>query len=104
MHLVEGYELVAGTRIENVYLYYELVKVAAVGDAQYMKLIFNMPLKTASRYFVLQKIIALPTPISNDTFVQHLLEFSYFGIDNTVRSAMYNVKHGNCVATGMDLQ
>ena len=38
-HLPEGYELIAGNKIENVYLYYELIKVAIFGDAHHAKLI-----------------------------------------------------------------
>ena len=34
LHLPEGCELFAGTRAENVHLYYELVKVAVIGDAR----------------------------------------------------------------------
>jgi hypothetical protein len=60
-HLPEGYELLVGTRTENVYLYYELVNAALIGDANSVKLILNLPLKTANRYFTLYKVIALPT-------------------------------------------
>lgn len=42
LHIPEGYELVAGTRIENFHLYYEPVKVAAIGDALHIKLILNV--------------------------------------------------------------
>ena len=42
LHLPEGYELVAGTRAENVHFYYELVKVAVIGDAHCIKLILNV--------------------------------------------------------------
>jgi hypothetical protein len=31
-HLPECYELLAGTRAENAHLYYDLVKVAVIGD------------------------------------------------------------------------
>ena len=39
-------------------------------------------METAGRHFVLHRIITLPTRIANDTFVQYLPEFPYFGIDN----------------------
>ena len=81
LHLPENYELIAGARIENIHLYYDFITVAAVGDAHHIKLILNVPLKTANRHFVLYKILALPTRISNDTFVQYLPEFLFFGID-----------------------
>ena len=85
LHLPEGYELVAGTRAENVHLYYELVKVAVIGDAHCIKLILNVPLKTASRYFVLHKINSLPARISDDKFAQYSLDFLYFSLDNIQR-------------------
>ena len=46
-----------------------------------IKIILNVLLKTANRHFVLYKILALPTRIFNDTFVQYLPEFLFFGID-----------------------
>jgi hypothetical protein len=33
-HLPENYELVAGTKLENVYMYYDLVKVTIAGKSQ----------------------------------------------------------------------
>jgi len=39
-------------------------------------------MKRARRHFVLHRILTLPTRITNDTFVQYLPEFPYFGIDN----------------------
>ena len=66
--LPENYELIAGARIENIHLYYDLITVAATGDAHHIKIIFNVPLKTANRQFVLYKILALPTRTFNDTF------------------------------------
>jgi len=63
LHLPEFYELVAGTRAENVHLYYELVKVAVIGDEHCIILILNVLLKTANHYYVLHKIIALPARI-----------------------------------------
>lgn len=62
------------------------MKEAVIGDAHGVKLILNVPLKTASRYFILHKIIALPTRISDDINVQYLLDFTYFGIDNVQRN------------------
>lgn len=82
MLLPEGYELVAGTRAENVHLYYELVEVAVIGDTHCIQLILNELLKTASRYIVLHKITALLTHTSDNKCPQYLLEFPYFSIDN----------------------
>ena len=44
-----------------------------------------MPLKTASLYFVLHKIISLPARISDDKFVLNLIGFTYFGVDKIQR-------------------
>ena len=73
LHLPKGYELIAGTRAENIHLYYELVKVAVIGNTHCIKLIINLPLKTAHSHFVLYKIIALPARMSNDKFVHYLI-------------------------------
>jgi len=78
LHLSENYELIAGARIENVHLYYDLITVAAIADTHHIKIILNVPLKTANRHFVLYKILDLPTRIFNDTFVQYLPEFLFF--------------------------
>jgi len=82
LHLPKNYELIAGARIENIQLrYYDFMTVAAIGDAHLIKIILNVPLKTVDRHFVLYKILAFPTRISSDVFVQYLPEFLFFGID-----------------------
>jgi hypothetical protein len=86
LHLPECYELVAGTRAENVHLYYELVKVAVTGDAHCIILILNVLLKTTNHCYVLHKIIILPARIFCNKFSQYLLDFPYFGLDNLQRN------------------
>jgi hypothetical protein len=81
-YIPENYKLIAGTRAENIYFYYKFVKDADIANSHYIKIVLNVPMKTAGRHFVLHRIITLPTRISNDTFVQYLPEFPYFGIDN----------------------
>ena len=44
----EGYELIVGTKLDKMYLYYELVQVSVMGNVHSMKLIVNVPLKTAN--------------------------------------------------------
>jgi hypothetical protein len=51
-----------------------------------VKLILTIPLKTANRQFTLYKILALPTPILNGTFMWYLPEFAYFVIDHVQRN------------------
>jgi hypothetical protein len=41
-HLPEGYELIASTRSDNIYLYYELVSVALIGNSHGIKSIVNV--------------------------------------------------------------
>ena len=74
-HLPENYELVAGTRAENIHFYYKFVKVAAIANSHYIKIILNVPMKTAGRHFVLYRIITLPTRIANDTLFSIYLSF-----------------------------
>jgi len=52
LHLPENYELIAGAKIENIHVYYDFITVAAIGDAHHIKIILNVPLKTANRLFV----------------------------------------------------
>jgi len=66
--LPENYELIAGTKFDNIHLYYELIKVTTVGIAHSIKLILEVPLKNESQRFTLIRIIASPTRILNDTF------------------------------------
>ena len=50
------------------------------------KLILEVPLSLDNYRFSLYRVIALPTGIFNETYVQYMLDFSYFGIDNTLRN------------------
>jgi hypothetical protein len=67
LHLLCNYELNAGTRRENIYLCYDFVTVTAFVDAHHIKIILNVPSKTANRHFVLCKIFTLPTRVANAT-------------------------------------
>jgi hypothetical protein len=59
LHHPEGYGLIAGTRMDNIHLYYELITVTMVGNVHGLKLIMTLPLKTANQHFALYKIIVL---------------------------------------------
>jgi len=80
LNLPENYELVAGTKIQDVHTYYELVKVALVGNAHGVQLIIRVPLKTAVQSFSLFKIVAFPMRLSHDSVLRYQLEYSYFGL------------------------
>jgi hypothetical protein len=86
LSLPDGYDLVAGTKFENVHLYYDCTQTAIIGDPQHIKMILSVPLKTVNRHFVLYKILALPTRIFNSAFIQYLPDFLYFGIDHIQRN------------------
>jgi hypothetical protein len=85
LHLPEECELVAGTRMDNIHLYYEVATVTLVGNAHGIKVIVNVPLKTASQRFTLYKIIVLPSRMSDYNFVKYVTEFSYFVLDESHR-------------------
>jgi hypothetical protein len=66
-----------------MYLYYELVQVSVTGNVHSMKLIVNVPLKTANSQFTLYKVVALPTRVSKTSFVKYTVDFSYFGLESS---------------------
>ena len=66
-----------------MYLYYELVQVSVIGNVHSMKLIVNVPLKTANSQFTLYKVVALPTRVSKTSFVKYIVDYSYFGLESS---------------------
>jgi len=60
LHLPEGYELIASTRIEDIHQYYKLSKVSIVANSHSLKLVLRILLKSADYSFTLYKIITLP--------------------------------------------
>ena len=81
-NLPDSYDLVAGTRVENIHLYYDIIKVTAIANANQITMVMDVPLKTANRHFVLYRIFTLPTRVANGTFIQYLPEFLYIGIND----------------------
>jgi hypothetical protein len=76
LHLPEGYSFVIDLNVNNMFLYYEYIKLMAYADFKSIKVVMSVPLKTADRHFVLYKIIALPVPILNNTkFVKFTTDF-----------------------------
>ena len=82
LNLPDGYELILGTQMYNVYSYYDLISITLVGDIHSVKIILNVPLKTVNRHFVLYKVIVLPKRVYGDKFVTYSFEHSYLGIDD----------------------
>ena len=49
LSLPNGYELIVGTKTENIHLYYQIAKVSMIANAHHIKLIVNIPLKTYNK-------------------------------------------------------
>jgi len=85
MHLPEGYELIAGSRTDSIHLYYEFTSVALIGNSHGLRIIINVPLKTADQYFTLYDITVLPSRISGYNFLRYSLDYSYIGLSPSQR-------------------
>ena len=85
MHLPEGYKLIPSTRSDKIYIYYELVSVALIGNSQVIKTIVNVHLKPTDQYFTLYKIIVLPLRVSGYNFVRYSVDYSYIGLSTSYR-------------------
>jgi len=83
--LFDNYELVSGTRFENIYLYYVFTKVAIIGSLHTVKSVMNVPIKTANQHFTVYKIIALSTRILKYKFFLYHSDFSYFALSSSQR-------------------
>jgi hypothetical protein len=83
LKLPKGYELIAGTSLDNIHLYYDLTIFSVVANAHSINLLLNVPLKPANRHFTLFKIIALPICISSDKYVQYVIDHSYLGVQHS---------------------
>ena len=95
LQLPEGYELIVGTKSDKMYLYYELVQVSVIGNVHSMKLIVNVPLKTANSQFTLYKVVALPTRVPKTNFVKYTIDYSYFGLESS-RHGYILLKETDC--------
>jgi hypothetical protein len=86
LHLPESYELVAGTSVENIHLYYELTNVTEIANSHFIYLVLNVPLRTTNSHFNLLRIINLPVRVTSDKFVQYSVYFAYFGLQRSQQS------------------
>jgi hypothetical protein len=93
LSLPQGYELIAGTRADTLHYYYELAKVTLIGNAHGIKILINVPLKTASQQFTLYKIIVLPSRVSGNNFAKYMIDYTYFGIDHSHRDYILVSEH-----------
>jgi len=85
LQLHRGYELIAGIRIENIHLYYELIKTSIVASPHSIKLMLHVPLKSKEQSFTLYKMIILPERISSGQFIQYSVDHAYFGLNDNQR-------------------
>jgi hypothetical protein len=51
--LPENFKLVAGIKVDNFHMYYELIKASIIGNAHGPNLILEIPLKTAGQIFTM---------------------------------------------------
>ena len=70
----------AGTKFQDVHVYYELMKVALIGNAHGVQLVLSIPLKTDAQLFSPFKILVFPMRLSPDTFLKYQLDYHYFGL------------------------
>ena len=82
LHLPEGYELITGTRAENIHLHYNLITVTVLGNVHSVKIVIHVPLKTVDRHFTIYKLFVFSTRISDNKFVKYCTEFPYFGLSD----------------------
>jgi hypothetical protein len=80
-YLPESCEGVTGSRFANLYGYYDTIKVAILRNTHTIRLILNVPLKTANRNLILYKLVPLPTPVLNKTSVPYKPKFMYFAFN-----------------------
>jgi hypothetical protein len=57
-----------------------LVKTQVIADFHSLKLVMEIPLKTADRQFNLYKLVVTPSRISGNKFVQYQPDFSYLAV------------------------
>jgi len=77
LNLPENYELVAGTKQENVHLYYDLIKASVLGNAHGVNILMTIPLKTAGQHFTLHKLVVFPTRVVENKFIEYVHDVSY---------------------------
>jgi hypothetical protein len=82
LKLPEGYELIAGTSLDNIHLYYDLNRVSVVANVHSIILLLNVPLKPAkpTLHFVQNNCFAIR--ISSDKYVQYIIDHAYLAVQH----------------------
>jgi len=70
------------THINDIHLYYELIKLFVIANAHCIHLILNVPLRSADRHYTLFRIITLTIRVTSDKFIQYSVDYTYFGIQH----------------------
>jgi hypothetical protein len=60
MQLPEGLSMLTGLTVEDMYVYYTVATVHAVATSKNIRLLIDIPLKAADRYFELYQVHSLP--------------------------------------------
>ena len=82
MQLPQKFQLLGGTHINDIHLYYELIKVSVIANAHCIHLISSVPLQSTDRHYTLFRIINLPIRVTSDKFIQYSVDYTYFGIQH----------------------
>jgi hypothetical protein len=83
LKLPDGYELIPGTNLDTVHLYYDLVRVSVVANIHHINLILSVLLKPSNCYFTLCRIITLAVHISSDRFAQYSIDYTYISLQHS---------------------
>ena len=81
LQLPQKFQRLAGTHINDIHLYYELIKVSVIANAHCVHLILSVPLQSADRHYTLFRIITLPIRVTSDKFIQYCVDYTYFGLE-----------------------
>jgi hypothetical protein len=83
-HLPDGYTLISGTQLNNMYLYCECTEVTVLADHRDKRLLLTIPMKTFDRHFTMYRLVTVPHWVGNSqTFVQLATNFPYLLIDDS---------------------
>jgi hypothetical protein len=81
-HLPDGYTMFAGTKWNNIHLYYEYSTVTVLANTHGMGVIVSVPLKTYDRHFTMFRIITLPYKVQGlGQYVQLETDFPFLLVD-----------------------
>jgi hypothetical protein len=98
LHLPDSYELIYGTKLEDIHFYYQMTRVAIVADRHCDKLLLSVPLKAAAHHFTLYKIIILPEQVGMDKFIRYTVDYPYLAMQVGLRdyTLLSEVEYQQC--------